>query len=395
MIQLHTITNPYESLAKDKLISLDSRGVEDLKLSLATKSPHQLEITINPLLGEIYNEFLENPFIGLRIDQDDGLTLGFIKQPQGAKNTLTPEGRYIVKMISTVFLLKNTRVYNRTYPVGFTFNGATNSFFENLSSKLKVDFISPSDQESFYPSIGSVYDLLLEGADKLGNYSWRDLGITSSGGVEKVYVEVGSTQDRPISTELLATNLIEYVKVSQDLILIQSLSLEGSGETLTHLRVIGNNGAGGDVSSTFFITDKNIGQIKTKAGFSLVPSDDKLANGNILYDIQNDTVVSKVDSEVSEVYIVNLSEFQDGNEAINFDQANTVYNRAVNFLKGKNEKIRNNINFVTNKIILPGTKFKLKFAEEKINGQVTQIDDIISLGAVTYSSEDFIRFNSM
>lgn len=395
MIQLHTIQNPYVSLAKDKFIPLDSRGVTNFILQLDTKAPHQLKMTINSNLGSIYDFFISNPFAGIRIDQDDGLSLAFIKQPQGSKDTLLPDGQYSINFTSTVSLLSNTRVYNRNYPIGFTFSGQTKDFFNGLNNNVEINFISESNQETYYPSIGSVYDLLIEGVNKLGNYSWRDLGIKQTPSGEKVFIEVGNSQSRPINPNLKATNLLEYQKINQNLIFIKNLKQTGSGETLTHVRPVGNTGAGGDVSSTFFITNNNSSGIKTVQGFPLVPSVDKLANGQTILDVENTEAKTLLNSEVSEVYTVNLSEFQINNEPVNLNQAQTVYNRAVNFLKGKNEKTRNSVEFITNKIILPGEKFKVSFANKKQDGTVFQIEDTFSLGSVSYNNSDLVRFNSL
>lgn len=392
-LQLHTIENPYISLEKNINIPFDSDGIVDISLELATKAPHQLNLTINPNLGSLYRFFLDNPTAGLRIDQDDGLSLAFIKRPEGSKDSQTPTGELKIKMLSTVSLLYNTRVYTRKIPLGFSLNGSIKEYFENLSDKVIIDFISNDQNANYLTPIGSLYDQLTQSVDNLGNYSWRDLGVKNN----TVYLEVGNSQNRPVLPGLIATNLTAWPKVSRNIILVDSVTKNGSGETLTHVRPVGNKGLGGDLSTTFFITDTNINTIEQISGFPLVESKDVLANGLRIYDVENTEAVNdpNITSEISEVYVVNLAEYQDSNTPINFNQAQTVYNRSVNFLKTKNDTKRFSVELMPNKILLPGDKIEARFAYTEQSGQIFKIEETVSLGAIRYSKDDLLRISTM
>lgn len=390
MIQLHLIKNPYNSLDKGDVINLDLLAVEEMELQLNINSPHQFTMMINPKLGYIYQELLDNPFAGIRIDQDDGLSLGFIKKNKGQKAVLSPDGRAKINFQSTVSLLNNEKVYPRQIAIGQIFKGTTEQFFKQISDKVIVDFISSSEQENYYPNIGSAYDILAEGSDKLGNYSWRDLGIRNEEGIDKVCVEVGNANARSVDNSLLATNLLEWQSNKPNVVLIEDIPRSFSGETLTHVRPFGNRGSGGDISSTLFITRENKSDITQKDGFALVPSELRLANGTEIYEIENTSV--NTDTKNSVVYPVNLAEFQDGNEVDVFSQVQQVYNQAVNYLKNKSEKSNNLSEIKPNKIIMAGTKMPVRFANTQMNGEAYQVNEVISVGQITYNTEDFIRF---
>ena len=380
---ISTIKNPYISLKADQALNFDLGGIEDISLQLNTKAPHELEITINPNLGKLYYDFLENPNIGIRIDQDDGLSLGFIKKPQDSKRETTAFSKSKINFISTVALLKNTRAYPRQIPIGFIFKGFIKSYFQSINNQINIDYISPDRYEEVYVMAGDCYDLLEDGVDRLGNLSWRDMGIVNN----QISLEIGDARSRKTDPKLLAINPVEG-DLDPNLILIKDLQIFESGEVLTHLRPMGDTGSGGDLSTTLFITDENFNKIKTDENYPLVESKETLATGQKIYEIQNNLANS--DIEKGEVYVVNLaSDFQEGNKASTFSQIQDLYNRSVNFLKGKNRNLRYDLDLELRKIVLPGTKFKVLFAQKQSDGSVLQFNSDYSLGNITYNLNDF------
>ena len=167
---LSTIKNPYLSLTKDKLINLNTGGVEDISLQLNLNAPHTLDLTINPNLGNLYYEFLENANLGIYLSQDDGLNLTFIKKPQDTKSEQSVFSKAKISFLSTVSLLKNTRVYPRQMPIGSVFTGTTDIYFSSISDKIHISFISKPLNEKISTNVGDCWDLFTDGIDKLGGY---------------------------------------------------------------------------------------------------------------------------------------------------------------------------------------------------------------------------------
>lgn len=390
MIQFSTIQNPYVSLERDDTIPFNWKAIDSIELQCTTNAPHQLNITFNQNDPELYNLFADNPYSGIRIDQSDGLSLTFIKKPNYVKDEETVSGKLLVRFVSTITLLHNTRVYPRKLLIGKIYSGTDKDYFLQTTDKINVDFYSDEELVEFMPSIGDTYDLLMDGVSRLNRFTILDRGVRRISGTEKINIEVGRIEDKEADPVLFAGNMFESAYAADGFILINDAKKVASGEELTHLRVFMNQGQGGDLSSTQFLDSTNIESISIKPDFPLVPSTEQLANGRVLYDIKNTR--STVDIEVSEVYPINIeAEIQDGNAAQNINQAQYGYNRGVNFLRQKQENVRLDLDMVMPKIVLPTTRFQIQYRKEQENG-VFAIDDIYTLGDITYSMTDFERF---
>lgn len=385
MLTLYTVNNPHNSIAENYYIDLLGAGIEDLSLTLNINAPHELDLTINTDFNSYY-ELLENPFAGILLIQDDGLRLSFIKEQLGQKSVEQPTGVVKIRFVSTVTLLQNTRLFTSNYPLGFVYEGGISNFYSSLCSRASINFISTEKEINYLIPIGSVYDTFNMSVDSLGNYSWRDYGVNTNG---NLILEVGRSSDRPVDENLIATNLVNFSTQEKNTILIKSVLNSSSGETLTHLRPIGNKGVGGDLSSTIFISQDEVNSISQDPEYPLVESKESLANGKLIYDILNTQAIST--TEVSRPYVVNITDYQVSNDTQAYNQTQQVYNQAVNFLKTKNEKSRKLIDIEPNKIIMSGTRLRVNFSFLKADGKSFYVNEILSIGSVTYDKDDLIR----
>lgn len=363
MIQVSLI-KPSQGLIR--LADLPSNGWNKGVIQLNMSELHQLKIEINPYAGDVYDILKNDSDAGLRITATEGVETyfdyAFVKQNGGRE--AQEENQILSLTLNSYSVVTNDvadgervirwgTIYNRQSLNAILGDlSRPNLLYKNISDDLNISVDTGFDTE---------YDFFNRMIKKHAvGYNWVDTGIQTISGVDTSVIEVADYDSLVANRFATNRNMIQS-PFENEVIMIDDLEINYSGEQLLGVLPIGTIGEGANLNSSFFIT--NPANINSIPGFPVIPSPTKTANGKTVYYVAN--TLATAGRVLTKPYDVAGENQQAG--IVTFNDANIenfIYQLAVQDLKRKQDRAAYKFSINTRKPILVGDRVEYDYHKE-------------------------------
>lgn len=372
-------------------IPLKTGGVTKAVLKTNPSNPYQLNLSVNPQLGQIY-DLLQRTDVGV-IVQHDGLSINFVRRNDSTNKSENLNGELNLFYLSDEILLDNLAVNPRKLRYNSVFKGAVSSLLGNIPQDNYYFRLVGSDRQIAFPT-GALdnFQILKKITEVIGDYQYRNAGVQDLGAGEKTVIEIGDFSVLPIKHTI--TNHTKLPDpFTKNKIQFNRIEINYSGEVLTGVLPYSDNGGGFDPSSSTLL--KNPSAPYIQPNFPLIPTNVTTTDGATIYYIENTNTLASAPYPRIEAFGIqaqaNIIDFNTtGINPVEFSlelSEEELYNRAVNFLRGKSENERYRLDIDYRGLILPFEKIEVKVRQlidfNQYRSEIS-VDDIFYSTAYTF-----------
>jgi hypothetical protein len=374
------IVDPINNYANVFPLDIRSKGVTKAELKVGVNEPFQLNLTVNTNLGAKWQTLRDNFDYGIRIKSGrfDSVFVKF-RDPQEDNNF----GVENLGFAGASFLLKTSeKLLEDT-----EYNGSLISFLSSLDPQFNWVLFGPDIDVHITTGQLSNYDILQQAIKAAAGYVWFDGPVLNNGVSLIPTIYVGDSNYAKSTLQGISNFATVTARkktfldnpFNKDDVIINSIKKSYTGNVVTYLKVLGDQGQGTAKNSAIRLEDPNADYIQPD--FPLVQRQNGLTlqNSYYIYNI-NAVKVTKSNKFETQPFTLSGNVVDSNGDQSTFilDAQRFIYNSGVAYLKSQTSNNLYTYDLAYKQVYYPGTTFNVKYKEtiKMLDGRTLTVFDI-------------------